>query len=56
MALHSLEIIPGIEQSSREGKTYEMKTTFERPRALLKGYLKKSEFADFTADQEAALV
>lgn len=56
MALHSLEIIHGIEQSGREGKTYEMKTTFERPRALPKGYLKKSEFADFTADQEAALV
>ncbi len=56
MALHSLEIIHGIAKSSETGKTYRMETTFERPRALPRGYLEKSEFADFPADQEAALV
>ena len=56
MALHSLEVMHGIAKSSESGSRYQMTTTFERPAPLPAGYLKKSDFADFLADEEAALV
>lgn len=56
MALHSLEILHGIAESGHTQKTYQMQTSFERPEPLPRGFLKHSEFADFLADQETALV
>ena len=38
MALHVVEVIEGIDQSSRSGETYTMTTTCDRPRPLPAGY------------------
>lgn len=56
MAFHSLEILHGIAKSSESGKVYKMTSDFERPSMLPRGHLLHSEFADFLADQETALV
>lgn len=55
MALHALEILDGIKHSARSKATTQLTTTFARPAPLPQGYLAMSEFADFPADEEAAL-
>lgn len=55
MAFHSLEVLYGIAASAKTKKTYEMTSSFQRPEPLPRGYLLKSEYADFLADEEEAL-
>lgn len=55
MAVHALESLHGIAQSARTKSAYQMTTDFCRPRPLPQGYLRRSDFADFEADEEAAL-
>jgi hypothetical protein len=55
MALHNLEVLYGIACSSQTKTVYTMQSTFQSTPPLPQGYLKMSEFADFPADQEAAL-
>ncbi len=55
MALHTLEILDSIKQSAQSKAAVQLKTSFERPSPLPQGYLAASQFADFPADEEAAL-
>lgn len=55
MALHALEILDGIKYSAQNKNNTVLKTTFKRPEPLPQGYLSASQFADFPADEEAAL-
>ncbi|MDR2631607.1 MAG: Gfo/Idh/MocA family oxidoreductase [Spirochaetaceae bacterium] len=55
MALHAIEILEGISTSGETGTFYKLKTSFSPAPPLPQGFLKMSEFADFPADQEAAL-
>jgi predicted dehydrogenase len=55
MALHAIEILEGIGTSDRTGTFYKLETDFSPGLPLPQGFLKMSEFADFPADQEAAL-
>ncbi|MBU9745234.1 Gfo/Idh/MocA family oxidoreductase [Lachnospiraceae bacterium ASD3451] len=55
MAVHSLEALHGIAESARTKRAYSMTTDFYRPKPLPQGYLRRSDFADFEADEEAAL-
>lgn len=56
MALHALEVLHGIEKSSRSGQTYRTTTRFVPTQPLPQGYQRITDFADFLADEEAALV
>jgi predicted dehydrogenase len=55
MALHAIEVLEGVGASSRTGTFYKLETSFGSVIPLPQGFLKMSEFADFPADQEAAL-
>lgn len=55
MAYHSLEVLHGIAASSRTKTTYQCQSTFVPAAPLPQGHQKKSDFADFLADEEAAL-
>jgi predicted dehydrogenase len=55
MALHAIEVLEGISTSGKTRTFYQLETSFNPVPALPQGFLKMSEFADFPADQEAAL-
>lgn len=55
MGLHILEIIAGIDISSREGREYRMTTTCERPAPLPSGYLAEELGGYIRTDAEISL-
>lgn len=55
MGLHALELIVGIDEATEENKVYEMKSTFERPRALESGYYCTELGGFMKADAERSL-
>ena len=54
MAVHVVEVIHGIDQSSRTGEVYVMTTTCERPRPLPAGYTAATDFG-LTAEASLSL-
>lgn len=55
MALHALEVLSGIQKSSCTGTIYKTTTRFQPTPPLPQGYQRVTDFADFLADEEAAL-
>lgn len=55
MAYHALEILHGISVSAGTKANYAMQSSHIGSAPLPQGYIKKSKFADFLADEEAAL-
>jgi predicted dehydrogenase len=55
MAYHALEILHGISVSAATRANYSMQSSHEAVAPLPQGHIKKSKFADFLADEEAAL-
>ena len=56
MALHALEVLTGVAISSETGQTYVPESTFVPTPPLPQGFQRVTDFADFLADEEAALV
>jgi hypothetical protein len=55
MAYHALEILHGISVSAETRANYAMQSSHEGSAPLPQGFIKKSKFADFLADEESAL-
>ena len=53
MAYHVFEMMHGIMISAEEGKVYNMKSTFETPKALPEGYIGDG---GWTRKEESALI
>lgn len=55
MGVHVVELLKGMEFSSRKGQTHQMQTTFEQPRPLPSNYLAKELGGFIKGDSETAL-
>lgn len=56
MALHALEVLFGVAESGASGQIYSVQSSFTPTPPLPQGYLRETRFADFRADEEAALI
>lgn len=56
MALHALEVLHGVSTSSSTGSTVKIQSVFTPTKPLPQGFQRVTGFADFLADEEAALV
>ena len=55
MGLHTMEVLRGLELSSREEKVYRMTTTFQQPAPLPSGYTDQM-LGGMRGDAEGSLV
>lgn len=55
MAYHALEILYGISKSAQTKENYTMQSSHTGSAPLPQGHIKRSKFADFIGDEEAAL-
>lgn len=55
MALHTLELLTGIDKASEEGRVYDLQTTFDKPAPLPSGYLSTQGGGRIRADAEYSL-
>lgn len=56
MALHALEVLFGVAESCASGQIYRVESSFAPTPPLPQGFLRETRFADFQADEEAALI